>query len=188
MSLEYGTKEWEEAYEKAVQDRLNSVSKPYVGFLSPEWVHEFQEVINRDEAYKKAAEKWEDTVVIEVAALPQYGVDANLCILLDLWHGECRSARIVPKSATEQAGFVFVGPFEHWQSIAKLEQDTLKLAMQGQLKTTGDLMKLMKFTPATKKLAECSASLNSVWIDELNAAELDEYKANLSEFRTQFGV
>lgn len=187
MPLTYGTKEWDEAYETKLKERLENKPKPFV-VGTPEWVHELKEVVNKDEAYKNAAKTWEYTITLEVGAKPEYGIDEDVCIFLDIWHGECRSARILPKEEAHKAHYVFSGTYETWKSVAKLEKDTMKLVVQGEIKLKGDLARMMKYVKAAKRLAELSGVVEGVWPDELPAAELEKFKEEIKELRAEFGV
>ena len=64
-------------------------------FPSTEWVEAFAERINASATYRDAAATWEGAIAFVFLAEPDRGVPADVWALLDLWHGGCRSARIV---------------------------------------------------------------------------------------------
>jgi len=37
---------------------------------------------------------------------------------MDLWHGDCRSVRLVPREIGQKADFVLTGELERWQSVS----------------------------------------------------------------------
>ena len=85
---QYGTKEWDENYAKIVEERKKSEQKPYI-VGTPEWVYEFEKKIQGDERYKEIAKNWEGSVVLVLKSDPQAGLDNDIFIFMDLWHGEC---------------------------------------------------------------------------------------------------
>jgi hypothetical protein len=58
------------------------------------WVRRWADDLAASDDYRRAAAKWEGSLVIEMAADPALGVGEDRGVLLDLWHGECRAARI----------------------------------------------------------------------------------------------
>jgi len=60
--------------------------------------------------------------------------------------------------------------------------------VQGEIKLKGDLARMMKYVKAAKRLAELSGVVEGVWPDELPAAELEKFKAEIKELREEFGV
>ena len=52
-------------------------------------------MINGSQEYREAAEDWEGDVEFFLEAEPDRGVPQDLVAWLDLWHGECRGARMI---------------------------------------------------------------------------------------------
>ncbi|HNQ66257.1 MAG TPA: hypothetical protein PKL38_09770, partial [Smithella sp.] len=99
MPYTYGTPEWDEAYNKRVEERLANEPKPFIIFL-PEWLKEWEKYMQNDAKYKEVAlPNWENAIVIHITPAPQFGLDHDIFVRMDLWHnGECRSIRYIPKS------------------------------------------------------------------------------------------
>ena len=102
MAYQYGTKEWDEAYAKLVEERKRVETKPYVLF-TPEWVSEFEKKIQESDEYKQLAAKWEGSVVLLILADPEAGIMEDLYAFMALSHGECEFARLVPREVGENA-------------------------------------------------------------------------------------
>ena len=101
----YGTKEWDENYAKLIEERKKSEEKPYV-VGTPEWIAEFEAAVKGDERYKKVAKTWEGSCILVFKADASAGLDEDLFIFLDLWHGDCRYARLVPSDIGRSGDFV----------------------------------------------------------------------------------
>lgn len=186
MALEYGTDEWKKAYLEAVAERSKN-PPPFIAF-SPEWVGVYEKAVQNDDIYKEAAKDWEGTVVVHVTAAPEMGIDEDLYLFMDLWHGDCRSMRLVPKEAGEAGDFVITGSMERWLQVARKQLDTIKGMMQGKLKLKGDLPTIVRAVKAAARLVDIIADLNTVYPDELTPEQIEELKGWLVPLREELGV
>ena len=186
MALKYGTKEWEEEYQKVVRERSKANPKPIVG--TPEWWKKFQETVDSDAEYRAAAKTWEGAITLVIKAKPEVGIDEDVYGLMDLWHGECRSMRIVPKEEAEKAPYVMTGSYDTWKDVAKGKTDAIKATMLGKIKLKGNMANIVRHVKAAKRLAECSGLFEAVWPDELSKDEIKKFRAEIKQLREQFGV
>ncbi|MDW7739402.1 MAG: SCP2 sterol-binding domain-containing protein [Bacillota bacterium] len=185
MSYTYGTEEWENAYREMVNDRLKKAEKPYI-MGTPEWVATFEKLIQEDEQYKEVAKTWEGTVVIHILANPSIGLNSDIFMLMDLWHGDCRSVRLVPKEVGENADFVLTGEFERWQAVMKKELDVVKAMMQGKIKLKGALPTIVRYVKASIRLVDLSAQIETRFHPDMSDAEKNEYLSWFNDLRSKF--
>jgi putative sterol carrier protein len=176
MGLVYGTDEWEKVYQDILQRRLKEKTPPFVQG-SPEWVDSYEKLIRGDEEYRNAAAGWEGTVVLHTVAEPYIGIENDGYMLMDLWHGECRSIRLVPPQVGQAADFILTGSYWTWKGAGSGQLDTSKAVMQGKIKLKGELPKIVRYNHATKRLTELSVQLGGRWFDELSADEQEDMKA-----------
>jgi putative sterol carrier protein len=187
MASKYGTKGWEEAYEKILQQRLKSVNEPYM-LGTPEWVYKYKQVINKDKEYKKVGKAWDTVMAMGIGAKPEYGVYEDLHLKLCLSAGECTEAKLVPIEAADEAPYFMSGAYELWQSIVRGEKEALKATIQGEMTLRGDLAKVMKYVGAAKRLGQLAGSFEAKWPEDLSPEELEEYKTDFNELRAQLGI
>ncbi len=187
MALTYGTEEWDKAYQELVEERLASQSKPYI-MGTPEWVATFEKNVQEDEEYRQVASDWEGSVVIHILAKPDLGIEEDLYLFMDLWHGDCRSVRLVPKDVGENGDYVLTGEYERWKSVMKAELDPIKGLMQGKLKLRGDLSTIVRYVKASARLVSLSAEIDTVFPDELSPEDLESFKSWLKETRAKFSI
>jgi len=183
----YGTKEWEDAYQTLVKERLAKVEKPYV-LGTPEWVAAYEKMIQEDEEYKEAAKNWEGSVVIHILAKPDLGLEKDIFMLMDLWHGECRSVRLVPAEAGLKGDYVLTGELERWEAVMAKELDTTKAMMQGKIKLKGNLATIVRYVKASVRLTDLSAEIGSKFISQLSDEERGEVMDYMHEVRAEFGL
>ncbi len=184
MSPAYGSDEWESIYQEILQRRRQEAKKPFVQG-TPEWVDEYEKMVQGDAEYREAAAGWEGTVVLHTLADPTLGIERDSYILMDLWHGECRSIRPVPAEVGEAADYVISGSYWTWKQSGKGELDTNKAVMQGKLKLKGDLGTIVRYNKASSRLTELSGQLGGRFLDELDPQEAEEIRMLTEEMVTR---
>ena len=182
---QYGTDEWEAEYKAMLADRMKNPA-PYI-YFTPEWAALYEKTIQNDADYAEAAKTWEGTVVLHVEAAPEWGLDIDIYVFMDLWHGECRSIRIVPTDAGEAGDFVITGSLERWEQVAKKELDSTKGMMQGKLKLKGDLPTIVRAVRASQRLTDLSADVGGFFPTELNDEQKAEFKVAMDALAKVLG-
>jgi len=186
MAVKYGTKEWEEEYQKVVRERREANPKPIMG--TPEWAQVFAETVDGDVEYRESAKTWEGAVTLVIQAKPEAGLEEDLSVVIDLWHGDCRSVKILPKEEAAKAPYVMTGSFDTWKDVATGKTDAIKATMLGKIKLKGNMANIVRHVKASKRLAESSGLFEAVWPDELSKDEIEKFRAEVKQFREQFGV
>ncbi len=127
-------------------------------FPSAEWASAFRSALNESEGYREAARAWEGDLLLRV--LPASGAEGPAPgVVLDLWHGECRSATFLADSTGVEAEFVYEGTRENWSRLLRAKVDPVKAILDGTFKIRGNLAKAMRYTRAAKELVEAAAQL-----------------------------
>ncbi|MBT9172679.1 MAG: hypothetical protein DDT21_01065 [Syntrophomonadaceae bacterium] len=186
MANLYGTPEWEKAYREMVGQRLSVVSPPYI-MGSPEWVATYEKLIRESGEYKEAAKGWEGKVVIRVTANPALGLDEDSFQLLDLWHGECRFALLVPRAVGEQADYILSGELERWEAVISGALDVTKAMMQGKIKLKGDLATIVRYVRASTLLTEIASRIPTKQLSQLSSEEREQFREELRALKAEFG-
>ncbi|HVE64823.1 MAG TPA: SCP2 sterol-binding domain-containing protein [Mycobacteriales bacterium] len=138
-------------------------------FPSPEWLAEFQDVVNASAEYADAAATWEGDLVFVYEKEPDKGVPADVYAWLDLWHGKCRDAAILDGPEDPRAvgaKFTITAPYSRWKSVMKKELDPVKAMMQGKLKVKGDLPTIVRYVRASNVLTDLTTQLDTQFVDE----------------------
>jgi putative sterol carrier protein len=138
-------------------------------FPSEQWLKEYVERINGSQGYKEAAADWEGDVAYVIEAEPDKGVPENVWAWLDLWHGECRDARMVSPEEGEKARFVIKAPYSRWKQVIQKELDPVKGMMQGKLKLQGDLPTIVRYVKAAQELVNLAQTVPTEFADEASS-------------------
>jgi putative sterol carrier protein len=184
MALQYGTDEYDREYQAELDKRLQA-PPPYI-YLTPEWVSLYEKAVQGDAPYRESAQGWEGKVCLHVEAEPKYGLDIALYIVLDLWHGDCRSAKIVPTDVGEASEFVITGTADRWLQVIRKELDTIKGMMQGKLKLKGDLPTIVRYVKAAARLVEIATEVGGKFPDELPPEGVEGLRNLVNDLSAKF--
>lgn len=121
-------------------------------FPSDEWLTMYRERINASAEYRAASQTWEGDVAFVFEAEPDRGVPNDLVAWLDLWHGECRDARMITAAEGEGAAYAITAPYSRWREVVLGDLEPVKGMMQGKLKLRGDLPTIVRHVRAANEL------------------------------------
>jgi len=141
-------------------------------FPSDEWLAIYRDRINESSEYREAAAAWEGAVAFAFEAEPDHGVPEELWALLDLWHGECRDARMLDPADGDRAPYVIRAPYSRWKEVVRGDLDPVKGMMQGKLKVRGDLATIVRYVRAANELVHLTMAVPTQFLDERPAANL----------------
>jgi len=138
-------------------------------FPSDEWLRIFRDRINASPEYREAAWTWEGDIAFVFEAEPDKRVPVDLWAWIDLWHGECRDARMVAPDEGERAPYVIRAPYTRWKDVLMGDLDPVKGMMQGKLKLQGDLPTIIRYVRAANELVHLTGSVPTEFLDEPHA-------------------
>lgn len=141
-------------------------------FPSDEWVAIYRDRINASPEYREAAATWEGAVAFVFEAEPDRGVPEDLWAFLDLWHGECRDARMLDADQAGTAPYVIRAPYSRWKDVLRGDLDPIKGMMQGKLKVQGDLATIVRYVRAANELVHLTMLVPTTFLDEQPAASV----------------
>lgn len=130
--------------------------------FTPDWVDAWAAELRASEAYRKAASTWEGSVVLEMTADSTMGLDEERKVFLDLWHGDCRDARLATEEDHAAAKIVLRATPEEWKRILEGKVEPLLSLMSGKLKLArGQLSDLMPYVEASRQLVVSATRVGS---------------------------
>jgi putative sterol carrier protein len=139
-------------------------------FPSDEWLGAYLERINSSSDYREAAADWEGDISFVFEAEPDKGVPDDIWAWLDLWHGECKEARIVHRDEGSKARYIIRAPYTRWKEVLAGNLDPIKGMMQGKLKLQGDLPTIIRYVRAANELVHLTMTVPTEFLDELPTA------------------
>jgi putative sterol carrier protein len=118
-----------------------------------EWTQAFGEKIRASEAYKEAAKTWEWPLFLMLQADPSLGIPEDRLVYLDLWHGECRQARVGTRDDLERTPYIISADAYTWKQVLTRKLEPIYGIMRGKLKLVkGSMGTLAGYVLAAKEL------------------------------------
>jgi putative sterol carrier protein len=136
-------------------------------FPSEEWVLELCARINDSPEYREAAATWEGDISFVVGAEPNKGFPADVWVWLDLWHGECRGAKVASPEDGASARYVIRASHSRWKDVVRGHLDPIKGMMQGKLRVQGDLPMIVRYVRAANQLVHLTTTVPTEFVDEV---------------------
>ena|SRR5208283_1033098 len=131
--------------------------------LTQEWCDLYKEEINKSAAYEEAAKTWEgDFYFIYEVGGP---LKETKYVHIDLYHGKCRACELVTDPNKYKPAFTLAGSYAIWKQVSTKKLDATKALITKQLKMTGDMAKVMRYTKAANELTNCSIRVPTEWLD-----------------------
>jgi putative sterol carrier protein len=136
--------------------------------FSEEWLTEWKKKINENASYRQAAQTWEWPLILIFEKDPSAGVDEDRAVYLDLWHGECRDARVATKEDIQNSPYVISADPYTWKQIFDRKLEPISTIMRGRMKLIkGNMSTLSAYVLAAKYLVESALELDLEFPEEL---------------------
>jgi putative sterol carrier protein len=130
-------------------------------FTAP-WAVAWGEALRASESYRRAAARWEGSLLMELGPDQTRGIVAPRAVLLDLWHGDCRAARLATGEDAATATYAVRGAAAVWQELLARRVEPLFALVAGRLRLErGSLSALTPFAAAARELVVAAASLEA---------------------------
>ncbi|MFX0006173.1 MAG: SCP2 sterol-binding domain-containing protein [Promethearchaeota archaeon] len=135
-------------------------------FGSPEWAEAYQKAINDNPNYKDAAgpegfppDGWEGDFLFIVE--PSGNLDHEIRMFVGLYHGECTGARVLEKGEEVDTEYIYSGPYDAWVQVLKKELDPIRGLLAGKFKLKGDMAKVLRATRAAQELVVSTTMIDT---------------------------
>jgi putative sterol carrier protein len=132
--------------------------------FTPEWAAAWQDALQASEGYRRAAATWEGAVALVMHADPALGVAERRAVWLDLWHGECRAARLATEEDLLTAAYVIEAGAPIWRDLLDGRTSPVMALMTGKLSLTrGNLAALIPYAGAANELVAVASRINTTF-------------------------
>lgn len=130
-------------------------------FPSDEWIKALQVKINASPDYAEAAKTWEGDFYFYVE--PDGGLKDTVVLYLDLWHGQCRDARLVNDETAKKPAYTIRASLSSWEKVVLGQLEPIQAIMTRKLRLEGDLVQVMRSVKAASELIRCCTQVETVF-------------------------
>ena len=128
-------------------------------YISDQWMEILCKKLNSDPQYAQVARNWEGDMAIAIE--PTGDLKETLFIYLDLWHGACRAAKLVPSLEGLPAAFTLTATYDDITKILTGKLDPLQAMMIRKLRVQGSMAYMMRNVPTVLDFVRVAREVTS---------------------------
>jgi putative sterol carrier protein len=130
------------------------------------WAQLWNDSINANQDYKKAATKWEGAIALVMTADAAMGITKERVVIADLWHGDCRHAKAATTAELDDTPYLITADPAVWKSVLAGRTDPIVGLVGGKLKLArGSLFALLPYAKAAKELVRSAIDVDTTFPD-----------------------
>ncbi|PZN12790.1 MAG: Fis family transcriptional regulator [Bacillota bacterium] len=130
--------------------------------FTQEWAQAYKDRINENPRYREAARNWEWPLAFVLEAEPSLGIEEDRAIVLDLYRGECRDARLATRDELDGVPYVISADAYTWKQVVDGRLDPLAAMLRGKLKIVkGNMAVLAGYVTAAKELVNSAQQVET---------------------------
>jgi putative sterol carrier protein len=131
--------------------------------FSEGWAQQWCVVLNSRPAYKSAAATWEGAIALVMTRDASAKSDRK-AVFVDLWHGDCRAARVASEEDLESARYVLTGVAPAWRDVLSGKLAPLTAVMTGKIKLSrGSMASLVPYAAAARELVLTAVEMGAAF-------------------------
>jgi len=127
-----------------------------------EWLQALMEKLNTDQQYAQIARKWEGDMVFKVEA--DEILTESITYYMDLWHGKCRDAYILPESEEKEAALEMKATYSNVAKLLKGEFEVIQALLTRKISVRGNMSLLMRNVPTVLDFVRCCREVTSSYL------------------------
>jgi len=142
--------------------------------MSDEWLNLYEDALNKNEAYAKAASWWTGDFVFIVRA--SGGLDHDIMGFIGLTHGKCTGVKpissedmfevVAPDASPSSPDkipveYTYEATHDTWVQIINGELDPIRGLLNGKARIQGNMAKVLKATDAAKELVRTATMIDT---------------------------
>ena len=134
--------------------------------FTSDWALLWNDAINANANYKKAATKWEGAIGLMMTVDGDMGIPSERIVIADLWHGDCRGATAATAADLEDTPYLIKANPTVWKNVLAGKTDPIVGLMGGKLKLAkGSLFALLPYAKAAKELVNSAIAVDTTFPD-----------------------
>jgi putative sterol carrier protein len=126
-----------------------------------------------------------------IQADPKFGLDKDLYFGTHVEDGVLLddSALMSKEDAEKKVDFILAAPPKIWKRLIQKEEGFVSSFMTGKIKLDkGEAPKIIALASKSPALVDAFYKVDTEWPDDMSPQRLEEYKAQVKEFRERLGV
>ena len=132
-----------------------------------EWAQAWKDELNRSDKYKRARRTWEWPLGLVMEADPDFGIDDDRAIYVDLYHGECREARVATAEDLDRVPYIVAADPETWRDLRDGKLEAIGAILRGRMQLKkGSMLVMARYVGAANELTQAVARIDTTFPNE----------------------
>ncbi len=159
-------------------------------YCTPEWLEESARLYRETPRFQEMLKRVSTRVFYRITAEPEWGIEQDFIFGADVTEGVLNDLRFYSEEeAKEQADFIMAASPQEWKLILRKEHKFLTDFMLGKIRLEhGSKVGVLGLAPYADAFIAALTQVNLQFQDELNAKQVNEYRAYAAQFRERLGV
>jgi putative sterol carrier protein len=163
-----------------------------IPYATPEWVEDMGRNYRADPDNEgKVFKGMTIFLAFRIQADPKFGLDRGIDFGTHIVDGVLQddSTLMSREDSEQKADFIVTAPPSVWKKVIKKEEGFVSAFMTGKITLDkGEAAKIIALAAKSPAVVECFYKTDTGWPDEMSPERLEEYKAQVKEFRERLGV
>lgn len=128
------------------------------------WADAWKDELNRSDKYKKAGRTWEWPLVLLMEADPDQGIPRDRAIYVDLYHGECREARVATGDDLSRVSYIVKADPDTWRDLRDGRIEAIGAILRGRMSLQkGSMLVMARYVGAANELTRAVSRIDTVF-------------------------
>lgn len=161
-----------------------------VRYPTPEWLEESAKKYRSNPKFQKELQKISAKMYYRIKAKPDWGIDEDILFGISVKNGELLELGFASEEeAKENAEYIIAATPEGWKSLIRKNTKFLTDFMTGKVTLElGSKVGVLGLAPHANTLIDALTPGEIQFPDEMTPEELEQFRADVTEFRAELGV
>lgn len=161
-----------------------------IPYCTPEWLEAFAQAYRANPKYENNLKKLTTSVYFRVLAEPSWGIDEDIIFGAAIEAGRLLKTEFISAGNAEKvATFILSATPSEWKSILTKKTKFVTDFMLGKIKLDhGSKLGVLSIAPHSNTLVDALTQVELQFPDDMTPDEVEKYRANMKEFRSEQGV
>ena len=161
-----------------------------VQYCTPEWFQQVTKLYQDQQALQDDLAKFSYKVSYKIKAEPAWGIEQDIIFAFYVDRGQITCLDFISaEQAAAESEFILTATPQEWKKLLRGESKFVTDFVLGKvILDKGSKVTVLGVAPYSTPLIKTLTLVDLQFPDEMNPAELDQYKAYQQEFRARLGV
>jgi len=161
-----------------------------VRYCSKEWLEECARLYSTTDTLENALKKITTKLYFRITAEPTWGIEKDILFGAELKEGKLLDLGYFSEAdAKKEADFILSTSPPIWKGLLRRDNKFITEFVMGKIiLEQGSKVELLKITPYANYMVDVMTQVEIQYQDEMTSEEVEDFRADLAQFREETGV